>query len=523
MTQKTTATGSSASTRRAVGWIRTGHATISVMGHGLMLFALGLAQIPIVLLLVVGIALGLGLGLIFLFPPLVGLTRRWVRRARHLSQKWSGIEIEEPYHPEPPPPVPQWDGWYRDGRSLYKTPRIPAFNRRLNWVLKDPATWRDLAWLVCYPISGGLIAVAPVGLLLYGILLIAAWRPVEVAAGVVIMVGGLLLAPRVPRLYGLWNALLLGPTESARLARQVHRLTRSRTDAVDAQSAELHRIERDLHDGAQARLVAMGMTLGAAEQLIESDPSAARALIAKTREASSATLAELRHLIRGILPPVLAERGLGDAVRAMALDSPLDVTVTVDLPARPAPPVESAAYFAVSELLTNATRHSGAREVLIDISHRGSALRITVTDDGSGGADPSRGTGLRGLERRLAAFDGVLALSSPPGGPTVAIMDLPEALPELPPAIPPLPRWKRLMMGVCWGLFWLPLFPQGIVALIFKLVGTSEGTWFLALYLPDPLSWVTIILLILLGVVMLITGVRLGAQTIRRDPLRPGC
>jgi signal transduction histidine kinase len=487
--------------------------TARVMGRGLALFALGVAQIPLAAIVLLGIVFGLGLGLVFLFTPVVRLTRAWTGLARRLSYEWSGVPIEDPYQPAPPPPVPQRDGWYREGRNLYKTPRIPAFTRRFNWMIRDSATWRDLAWVVCYPISGALIAAAPVGLPAYGILLIVTGRPIELAVGVVVLVGGLLLARRIPRLYGLWNAVLLGPTESSRLARQVDQLTRSRTDTVDAQSAELHRIERDLHDGAQARLVAIGMTLGAADQLVDSDPAAARALIEKAREASSMTLAELRRLIRGILPPVLAERGLGDAVQAMALDSPLDVTVTVDMPVRPDPPVETAAYFAISELLTNAARHGGAREATVDISRRESALRITVTDDGKGGADPSRGSGLRGLERRLAAFDGVLALNSPPGGPTVATIDLPRVLPGAPPVSPALPKWKQAVLGLCWGLFWLPLFPQGIVTLIIKLIGVPENkSWFLALYLPDPLSWVTIIGLINLGLAMLIVGLRLGAQ-----------
>ncbi len=499
-------------TRRSA-WPSGLGATVRLMGRGLALFALGIAQLPLAAIALLGILIGLGLGAIFLFPPTVRLTRAWTGLARRLSYEWSGVPIEDPYQPPPPPPVPQRDGWYREGRNLYKTPRVPAFTRRFNWMIKDSATWRDLAWLFCYPFSGGLIAAAPVGLPAYGIVLIATGRPLEQVAGMVVLVGGLLLAPRIPRLYGLWNAVLLGPTESARLARQVDRLTRSRTDTVDAQSAELHRIERDLHDGAQARLVAIGMTLGAAEQLVDSDPAAARALIEKARDASSTTLAELRRLIRGILPPVLAERGLGDAVQALALDSPLDVTVSVDLPVRPEPPVETAAYFAISELLANAARHGGAREATVDISRRDSALRITVTDDGEGGADPSRGSGLRGLERRLAAFDGVLALHSPPGGPTVATIDLPRVLPGAAPRSRPMPRWKQAVLGLCWGLFWLPLFPQGIVTFIIKLVGVPEHkSWFLALYLPDPLSWVTIIVLINVGLAMLITGLRLGAQ-----------
>ncbi|HEY7486487.1 MAG TPA: histidine kinase, partial [Streptosporangiaceae bacterium] len=181
-------------------------------------------------------------------------------------------------------------------------------------------------------------------------------------------------------------------------------------------------------DGAQARLVALGLTLGAAEHLVETDPEAAKKLVVQAREASATALSELRDLVRGIHPPVLAERGLGDAVRALALAGPLDVEVTVDIPGRLEAPVESAAYFAVSEVLTNAAKHSGAQRAWIDLSHADGRLRISVTDDGRGGADAARGTGLRGIERRLGTFDGVLALSSPQGGPTMVTMELPCAL-----------------------------------------------------------------------------------------------
>jgi signal transduction histidine kinase len=190
----------------------------------------------------------------------------------------------------------------------------------------------------------------------------------------------------------------------------------------------MRRIERDLHDGAQARLVAMGMALDAAERLLDDSPAAARALLVEARESSAKALAELRDLVRGIHPPVLADRGLGDAVRALALDSPLRVQLASEMTGRPPAPVESAAYFSVSELLANVSKHADAGQVWIDIRHERGMLRIGVTDDGRGGADPARGTGLHGIERRLAAFDGVLALTSPSGGPTVVNMEIPCAL-----------------------------------------------------------------------------------------------
>jgi len=139
-------------------------------------------------------------------------------------------------------------------------------------------------------------------------------------------------------------------------------------------------------------------------------------------------LNDLRDLVRGICPPVLADRGLGHAVRALALDTPLPTELDIDLPGRLTAPVESACYFAVAEALANAVKHSGARRVHVLIQHRSGTLRIEVADDGAGGADPARGTGLQGVERRLGTFDGILAVSSPPGGPTMVVMEVPCAL-----------------------------------------------------------------------------------------------
>jgi signal transduction histidine kinase len=223
----------------------------------------------------------------------------------------------------------------------------------------------------------------------------------------------------VPRTLGARGALV------GRLTSRVQRLSETRTDAVDTAAAELRRVERDLHDGAQARLVALGMSLRAAERLIETSPKAALALVGEARVMSSRALTELRDLVRGIHPPVLADRGLGDAVRALALETPVATRLDIDLPGRLAAPVESAAYFAVAEVLANAAKHAQAQMVEIHMRHTGDVLRIAVTDDGVGGADPAKGSGLRGVERRLGTFDGILAVNSPPGGPTIIVIEVP--------------------------------------------------------------------------------------------------
>jgi signal transduction histidine kinase len=229
----------------------------------------------------------------------------------------------------------------------------------------------------------------------------------------------------VPRTIGAHARTAFTPGTDLELAGRVQRLTESRSHAVDAATSELRRIERDLHDGAQARLVALGMNLRAVERVLPGNPQAALALVAEARETSVRALSELRDLIRGIYPPVLADRGLGHAVRALALDTPLPTELDIDLPGRASAPVESACYFAVAEALANAVKHSGARRVQIRIRHAASILRIEVADDGVGGADPNRGTGLQGVERRLGTFDGILAVSSPPGGPTMIVMEVP--------------------------------------------------------------------------------------------------
>jgi signal transduction histidine kinase len=209
------------------------------------------------------------------------------------------------------------------------------------------------------------------------------------------------------------------------LADRVEVLTRTRSGALDVQAAELRRIERDLHDGAQARLVSVAINLGLAEQLLDSDPESLAELLAESRSSALTALDEMRTVMRGILPPVLADRGLEGAVRALALDLAVPVTVDGQLPGRAAPPVESAAFFAVSECLANVVKHSGAGQAAVSFGYRDNVLSVVVSDDGKGGASMSAGTGLRGVARRLEVFDGTVTVASPAGGPTVVRLEVP--------------------------------------------------------------------------------------------------
>jgi signal transduction histidine kinase len=219
-------------------------------------------------------------------------------------------------------------------------------------------------------------------------------------------------------------ALYFSPPGQEELTQRIETLTTTRAGAVDQQEAELRRIERDLHDGAQARLVALGMSIGMAEQKMQDDPEGARQLLEEARAGAGQALKELRDLARGIHPPVLADRGLEAAVTALADASPLRVLVHADIQERPAAPVESAAYFVVAEALANAGKHSQAKRVDIRMIRDEDVLTVEVADDGVGGANPN-GTGLSGLRRRIEALDGTLRVASPPGGPTIIRAEMP--------------------------------------------------------------------------------------------------
>jgi signal transduction histidine kinase len=399
--------------------------TLLSLGGSLALFVAGVLSIAF-------IVLGVG---VFTTPWVLAAVRAQANLRRALSARWAGLPVDVPYRPLP--------GDLRPG--------VTGVVERCTHLLKDPATWRDLLWLLIDAVAGFVTALLPPALIAYGVwgyvLPAGVWQavsgsywyafiPVTGGGSAVLcaMLGTALLATaafvNAPVLRGhfLLAGVFLAPTRNARLARRVAHLDRTRHDAVDSSAAQLRRIERDLHDGAQARLVAMGMNLGAIEALVETDPARAKPLRARARADSADALGELRDLVRGIHPPVLAERGLGDAARALALRMQLPVEVDVDLPGRFDESVEAAAYFALSEVLTNAAKHAQASRVWVDVHYSepaGGMLRIAVTDDGRGGARPDSGGGLAGLRRRLGAFDGVLAVSSPAGGPTMVTLEIP--------------------------------------------------------------------------------------------------
>lgn len=406
-------------------------AVAAVQGLALSILSLGVS-LTLFILSVVSIAFVLlGVGL-FTTPAVTHLVRMHANQRRYLAHDWAGVSVQSSYRPLPPATT------------------VGGTVRRCTALLRDPATWRDLAWLLTDAVAGFVTALLPAGLVAYGaegfVIFAGLWRAVRDdywygfihvegfgTAAMCAALGSalLLLAVRVNPYFVRGHFFIvkgmISPSRGA-LEQRVERLYETRHDAVDSSAAELRRIERDLHDGAQARLVSMGMSLGTIEALVEKDPEQAKTLIAQARKNSAEALTELRDLVRGIHPPVLAERGLGDAARALALRMQIPVETDVELDGRFTEPVESAAYFAVSEVLTNAAKHSRADRVWLDIHYSleaGGMLRIAVTDDGQGGADLGKGSGMAGIERRLGQLDGILAVSSPPGGPTLVTMEIP--------------------------------------------------------------------------------------------------
>ncbi|WIM94355.1 sensor histidine kinase [Actinoplanes oblitus] len=400
----------------------------------------GLATADLFLLIWINLCvsvLTIGVG-VPLLPRALDAARARTERQRRLAREWSGVAVEEQYLP-----------------VRVTQPGFAGHLQRSWGMVNDAATWRDLRWLLVNPVVGTFLGLLPVLLVLegaFGLTLPFTWRilvedwgwnnswfivvpllgqTTANLAGVLAAVeitAGFYLSRRFLRLHGNWVGAMLDGRSRTDLAHRVRHLADTRSDAISQQAAEIQRIERDLHDGAQARLVSMGMTLAAAETLLKHDPDQALALVTEAKNSSANALRELRELVRGIHPPVLADRGLVDAVRSLALTLPLHVEVTANLPGRVSPPVESAVYFVISELLGNVVKHARATEASVDLRYTDGRLRVTVHDDGVGGADPARGTGLTGIERRLSPFDGYLTVFSPPGGTTDVAIEVPSEI-----------------------------------------------------------------------------------------------
>ncbi|MFD6155889.1 sensor histidine kinase [Nocardia sp. NPDC060256] len=374
------------------------------------------------LLLVAGFCL-LGVGIPAL-PEAVRVVRPLVSFERRRAAKQLGEPIAEAYQP-----------------------LTGGLRQRVTTVFTDPANRRDFAWLVAQAVTGmfvGLIAVAlPVSALVqlatpamwqhvppgeltsYGFE-VDSWPRAALSFLIAFPVGFLALqVPLVARWQALLARALLGPAEGVVLADRVAALTATRAAALDAHGAELRRIERDLHDGAQARIAAVIMQLGLADQLREQDPEAAAGLVRKAQDTATAALAELRDVVRNVYPPVLSDRGLVSAISAIAARSPIPCVLDSSEVGRRPAAVEAAAYFVITEALTNATKHSGAEGLSLVLGGPPELLRIEIRDDGAGGAVETYGGGLAGIRRRAEALDGSMMLTSPPGGPTVLRVELP--------------------------------------------------------------------------------------------------
>ena len=377
------------SVRRA-GWATVHLFLAAAMAFGMWIFVTVLLITAIGTLAVVGV---------WLLPETVLLIRRIAGAKRNLTAAWTGVRIPEVYRP------------------LTGTVR-----ERMVTAVRDPGTRTDARWMAAYWFYGALLALAvplwPVGLVVDGV-----WCGLLRREAVVLP-----LIVRLADLEADWSTALLKPSPQAQLAARVQELAATRADAIAAHEAELRRIERDLHDGAQAHRVALSMRIGLARRASGGDSETGLRLLDEAQEQAEKALTELRQVVRGIHPPILSDRGLTGAVRALAAGSGLEVAVDaggLDEGVRAPAAVEAAAYFAVAESLTNVAKYSGASRAEVRLVRVRRGLRVRVRDEGRGGADETGGSGLLGMRRRVAALDGTMEVLSPVGGPTVIEVELP--------------------------------------------------------------------------------------------------
>jgi signal transduction histidine kinase len=397
------------------------HVSVDALEH--LVGGLGTALLALAALTyVVAVALSCAVGVGFLLVPSALRTVRAVAdRERARLSRWG---------PEMMGPAPVPDG--------------------LRVALRDAAVRRELGWLAAHATGGFVIGLLGLALPLYAVqsltfplwfwLLppdstgpgVALWRidglGDALAVGLTgvgwlaVVVG---LGPGMARLQAWWGRRLLAPSAGTDLSLRVAQLTATRAAALDAHAAELRRIERSLHDGAQNRLVAVNVLLGAARRALARDPAVAADVLERAQDAAEQALGELRTVVRGILPPVLADRGLAAALTGLAGSCGVPCRIDVDVTGRCAVSVEATAYFVVAEALTNVTRHSGAATATVTVRRAGGRLVLRVDDDGRGGAAEGDGSGIIGIRRRVEAYDGRFSLTSPPGGPTTMQVELP--------------------------------------------------------------------------------------------------
>ncbi|HKN54232.1 MAG TPA: sensor domain-containing protein [Amycolatopsis sp.] len=406
---------------RARTWVTRARSAVEALEH--LVGGLGsavLALVALIALVLVAVLCLAGVGLL-LAPSALRMVHVVADRERARLTRWGPDVIS-------PGPVPE----------------------RLADALRDGATRREIGWLAVHAVAGwglGLVGLAIAlntvrdgTFPLWWYLLpadaatpsLGLWTvhdvPGSLAVGllgvgwVFVSVG---LLPGMARLQALPGRRLLRPGAETDLALRIAHLTATRAAALDAHSAELRRIERSLHDGTQNRLVAVNVLLGAARRALTRDVADAEAILDRAQDAAEEALAELRAVVRGILPPVLAERSLADALTGLAATSPVRCLIDADLPGRYASSVEASVYFVVAEALTNIAKHSGARHAVVRLKRRDDLLCLEIVDDGRGGAGEDGGSGLGGIRRRVEAHDGTFALASPAGGPTTLTVNLP--------------------------------------------------------------------------------------------------
>jgi signal transduction histidine kinase len=371
-------------------------------------------------------------GLALIFAPLALLSARGAQAERRRIARSFGYQVSSPYR------------------------RLPPEAKLARARAGDPAAWRDLAYLLLLVAVGAaeFAVVVAAFVLLVGAFTLPAWLfvafpegallwqearidtlPEALVVAIVVLpvsvLAGYLLITGLSQAHIALGRALLGPSRRARLAERVEELTESRSRVLAATLAERRRIERDLHDGAQQRLVSLAMELGMAREKMTTDPVVARKLVEEAHGEAKRALADIRDLVRGIHPAVLSDRGLDAAISALADRCPVPVEVDVELDGRPPEAAETTAYFVVAEALANVAKHSGASWARVAVWQvPKDRLVVEVVDDGKGGADPKAGTGLAGLRDRLAALDGRLFVESPADGPTRVRAELAFGVPE---------------------------------------------------------------------------------------------